>query len=202
MRRRPLIVTAGTIALTVALGVTPLVASASQEQLPSKSDQSCLKCHEDYAKKPNFLAGKIVDVAQKSKSLQLQIDSDMEVIYFDDDTVLKNAPTFKDIPKQESVRVNYYKRNGKTVAKEVEVKKGIAVPPEQLASVEEVADLVAKGPEKGKYVMLDSRPPDMYNQGHIPTSLSMPFFAFDKLQETLLPKDKDILQVYYCSGFS
>jgi hypothetical protein len=30
----------------------------------------------------------------------------------------------------------------------------------------------------------------------------MPFFAFDKLQETLLPKDKDILQIYYCSGFS
>jgi rhodanese-related sulfurtransferase len=68
--------------------------------------------------------------------------------------------------------------------------------------VEEVAALVAKGPEKGKYVLLDSRPPEMYNQGHIPTALAMPFFAFDKLQETLLPKDKDILQIYYCSGFS
>jgi len=202
MRRNQLIVTACTIALAVALGLPLHAVAASPEQLPSKSDQSCLKCHEDYAKKPNLLAGKIVDVAQKSKSLQLQIDSDMEVIHFDDDTVLKNAPSFKEIPKKESVRVNYYKKDGKNFAIVVEVKKGLAVAPEQLATAEEVAELVAKGPEKGKYVLLDSRPPDMYNEGHIPTALSMPFFAFDKLQEKLLPKDKEILQIYYCAGFS
>jgi hypothetical protein len=202
MSRKSLIAGACTFALAVALGLPQPTRAASEEQLPSKSDQSCLKCHEEYAKKPNLLAGKLVDVASKSKSLQLQIDKDMEVIYFDDATVLKNAPSYKEIPKQESLRVTYYKKDGKTLAKEIEVKKGLAVPPEQLASVEEVAALVAKGPEKGKYVLLDSRPPEMYNQGHIPTALAMPFFAFDKLQETLLPKDKDILQIYYCSGFS
>jgi hypothetical protein len=202
MRKKQLIAAAGIIALAVALGMPPLAEATAPEQLPSKSDQSCLKCHADYAQKPNFLAGKLVDCAAKSKSLQLQIDNDMEVVHFDDDTILKNAPSFKEIPKQESVRVSYYKKDGKIVAKEVEVKKGLAVKPEELASVEEVADLVAKGPEKGKYVLLDSRPADMYNQGHIPTALSMPFFAFDKLQETLLPKDKDVLQIYYCAGFS
>ena len=79
---------------------------------------------------------------------------------------------------------------------------GTSVPKDQLLGVDEVAKLVAKGPEAGKYVLLDSRPDNFYNEGHIPTAVSMPFFAFDKLAETLLPKDKEILQIYYCSGFS
>jgi hypothetical protein len=175
-------------------------AVASEGQLPSKSDASCLKCHE-YDKTDGLLAGKFMDVSVKAKALQLQINKDMEVVLYDDSTVLKNAPTFKEIPKAESVRIKYIKKDGKTFATEVEVKKGISVPKEQLASVEEVAELVAKGPEKGKYVLLDSRPDTMYNEGHIPTAVSMPFFAFDKLAGNLL-KDKDVLQIYYCAGFS
>jgi rhodanese-related sulfurtransferase len=98
--------------------------------------------------------------------------------------------------------VVYYKKDGKTLAKEIEVKKGIAVPQEQLITAEQVAELVAKGPEQGKYVLLDSRPKEMFNQAHIPTALAMPFFAFDQLAEKLLPKDKDVMQIYYCAGFS
>ncbi|MBI4964315.1 MAG: rhodanese-like domain-containing protein [Desulfomonile tiedjei] len=173
----------------------------ADDKLPSKSDQSCLKCHE-YDKASNLFAGKLVEVSSKANALQLQIDKGMEVIYFDDSTVLKNAPSMKEIPKQESIRITYFKKDGKTFAKEIEVKKGIAVPKEKLADVEEVAKLVALGPEKGKYVLLDSRPVEGYDQGHIPTAVSMPFFAFDKLQETLLPKDKEVLQIYYCIGFS
>lgn len=180
----------------------PPVVSAAEEKLPSKSDASCVKCHADYEKTANLLAGKLVEVANKSGTIQLQIDKDMEVIYFDDSTQLKNAPAFKDIPKQESVRITYIKKDGKNFAKLVEVKKGIAVPKEKLADTEEVARLIAKGPEAGKYVLLDSRPENFYNEGHVPTAVSMPFPAFDKLAETLLPKNKDIVQIYYCSGFS
>ena len=180
----------------------PPVVSAAEDKLPSKADASCVKCHADYEKTANLLAGKLVDVAIKAGTIQLQIDKDMEVIHFDDSTELRNAPAFKEIPKQESVRITYFKQNGKNFAKLVEVKKGIEVPKEQLAGVEEVANLVAKGPEAGKYVLLDSRPDTFFNEGHIPTAVSMPFFAFDKLAETVLPKNKDIVQIYYCSGFS
>ncbi|HMK37440.1 MAG TPA: rhodanese-like domain-containing protein [Desulfomonilaceae bacterium] len=176
------------------------LATAAEDTLPSKSDASCLKCHE-YDKMPGILAGKLYDVASKSNTLQLQMDKDMEVVHFDASTVLANAPTFKEIPKQESVKITYIKKDGKIFAQKVEVKKGIAVPKEQLASVEEVAQLVAKGPEKGKYVLLDSRPDNLFNEGHIPTAVSMPFFAFDKLAGDLL-KDKEALQIYYCSGYS
>ncbi len=180
----------------------PPVVSAAEDKLPSKADASCLKCHADYEKTANLLAGKLVDVAIKAGTIQLQIDKDMEVIHFDDSTELRNAPAFKEIPKQESVRITYFKKNGKNFAKLVEVKKGIEVPKDQLAGVEEVANLVAKGPEAGKYILLDSRPDNLFNEGHIPTAVSMPLFAFDKLAETVLPKNKDIVQIYYCSGFS
>lgn len=177
------------------------MSAGAKDKLPSKSDQSCLKCHE-YDKDSNLLAGKFVDVSVKAKSIQLQIDKDMEIIFFDDSTVLKNAPSLKEIPKQESVRVVYSKKDGKLFADQVEVKKGLEVPKDELISAEQLAELVAKGPDKGKYVLLDSRPEDMFNQGHIPSALSMPFFAFDKLQEKLLPKDKEVMQIYYCAGFS
>jgi hypothetical protein len=200
MKRTALTVMA--LAAAALIGVWPPAGAAlADDKLPSKSDQSCLKCHE-YNKASNLFAGKLVDVSSKANAIQLQIDKDMEVVYFDDSTVLKNAPSMKKIPKQESIRITYFKKDGKNFAKEIEVKKGIDVPKEQLADAEEVAKLVALGPEKGKYVLLDSRPGDMYDQGHIPTAVSMPFFAFDKLQEKVLPKDKDVLQIYYCAGFS
>jgi hypothetical protein len=200
MKRTALTVMA--LAAAALIGVWPPAGAAlADDKLPAKSDQSCLKCHE-YNKSSNLFAGKLVDVSSKANAIQLQIDKDMEVIYFDDSTVLKNAPSMKKIPKQESIRITYFKKDGKNFAKEIEVKKGIDVPKEQLADAEEVAKLVALGPEKGKYVLLDSRPGDMYDQGHIPTAVSMPFFAFDKLQEKVLPKDKDVLQIYYCAGFS
>lgn len=192
------IIMSAVIAFAVA---TPPGAIAQEEKLPSKSDSSCLKCHTDYDKKPGLLAGKLYDVASKSGTIQLQIDKDMEVIHFDDSTTLKNAPSFKEIPKQESVRITYVKKDGKNLATLVEVKKGLEVPKEQLADADEVAKLVALGPEKGKYVLLDSRPENMYNEGHIPTAVSISFFAFDKLADKFL-KDKEALQIYYCAGFS
>jgi len=201
MGNRTFTVILATAVVAIATTWSLIPGAAAQEKLPSKSDPSCLKCHE-YDKASNLFAGKFVDVSTKAGTLSIRIDKDMEVLFFDDSTTLKNAENFRAIPKEESVRIVYYRKDGKVFAKVVEVKKGLEVPKEKLISTEDVAALVAKAPEKGKYVLLDSRPADMFNQGHIPTSASMPFFAFDKLQESLLPKDKDVLQIYYCAGFS
>lgn len=187
--------------LALALGASQIVGAGPEGSLPSKSDASCLKCHE-YDKESNVLAGKLADVSGKAKTIQLQVGKDMEVIYFDDKTVLKNAPAFKKIPKQESVKVVYAQKNGKTYAQEVVVKKGLEVPKEQLASVEEVATLVAMGSAKGKYALIDTRPGEQYDEGHIPTAEKLPFFMFDNMHEKVLPKAKDVLQIYYCGGFT
>jgi len=191
----------GSLAAILAI-MAPFAGYCAEEGLQSKSDQSCVKCHQDYVKLPNILAGKFTECSEKAKSLLLTVDKDKEVIFFDEKTVLKNAPSFKEIPKNESVKIAYYKRDGKNFAKEVVVKKGIDVPKDQLASVEDVTKLVELGPEKGKYVLLDSRPVNLFNESHLPTAVAMPFGAFDELAEKVLPKEKDVLQIYYCAGFS
>ncbi|WP_041286165.1 rhodanese-like domain-containing protein [Desulfomonile tiedjei] len=197
-----IVLTSVLVSAILAIGAAyPLTAPAQDDKLPSKADASCINCHADYPKTPNLFAGKIYDVSSKANTIQLQINKDMEIIHFNDATVLKNAPSFKEIPKQESVRIKYTIKDGKTVATQVEVKKGIEVPKEQLAEVDDIAKLVAMGPEKGKYLLLDSRPPNMYAEGHIPTAVSMPFSAFDKLANELL-KDKETLQIYYCAGYT
>ena len=132
----------------------------------------------------------------------MNVGKESEVIYFDDATALRNAPSMKKIKKNASIKIVYYRKDGKNFAKEVEVKKGLKVPKEKLATVEEVAKLVALGPEKGKYVLIDSRPPVNFNEGHIPTAKSMLFFKFDMLKDKVLPKDKEILQIHYCGGFT
>ncbi len=182
-------------------GWLPAVGSAADEALPTKAASNCLKCHA-YDKEPGVFAGRVAGVSNKAKTLQLEIDKQMETVYFDDGTSVKNADTMKGVKENASVKVVYFTKNGKNFAKEVVVKKGLDVPKEKLATVEEVAALLAKRPEKAKYVLLDSRPPERFNEGYIPTSKVMPLPAFDKLAETLLPKEKDVLQIYYCEGFT
>ena len=133
------------VLITAALWWSATLPTSAQDQLPSKSAQSCLKCHE-HTKLQNVLAGIVSDVSKKANTIQLKIDNDVEVLYFDDKTSVKNAPNAPDIPKESSVKIVYYKKDGRNFAKEIEVKKGIDVPKEQLASVEEVAALVAQGP--------------------------------------------------------
>jgi hypothetical protein len=194
--------------IITAIGAVSVVAAwalqgsaAEPVKLPSKSAKSCLKCHK-YDKMPNLFAGRMVDVSRKAKTAQVRVGKGTEIVYFDDSTVVKNASTMKKIKPNQAVRITYYKKDGKNFAKEVEVKKGLEVPKEKLASVEEVAKLVALGPEKGKYVLIDSRPMNRYDEGHIPTAENMLFFAFDKVKDKILPKDKEIIQIYYCGGFT
>jgi hypothetical protein len=177
-------------------------ADASAADLPSKADDACIKCHANYATDPGLFAGRLVDVSQKAKTIQLKIGKENEIIYYDDATELVNAEGMPKIPKTEAVRITYFKKDGRNFAKKVEVKKGLKVPEDKLAKAEDVAKLVELGPEKGKYILLDSRPAPLFNAGHIPTSVSMAFGEFDKLAEALLPKDKQFLQIYYCDGFT
>ena len=57
--------------------------------------------------------------------------------------------------------------------------------------------LVAQGPEKGKYLLIDARPAPRFMEGAIPTAINIPFVAFDKMVDRL-PKDKSTLIIYYC----
>ncbi len=189
------------LAMTAACVVWLLAGAGIKAQAsPTGSDEHCDECR-DAEEEAGLLHGNLVHVSQESKTIRLQIGKDVEVLYFDDSTALKNASAMQDIPIGDSLKVLYLKKRGKILAKEVEVKKSHKVRPQQLASVEEVEKLVSLGPDRGKHVLLDGRPVNWYGAGHIPTAQAMPIWVFDNLKDKLLPKDKDILQIYYCSGF-
>ncbi len=70
---------------------------------------------------------------------------------------------------------------------------------EKIATVDEVARLVALGPEEVSYELVDSRPLSRYNEGHIPGAISLPYREFNE-SEGKLPKDKDTLIIFYCGS--
>ena len=66
-------------------------------------------------------------------------------------------------------------------------------------SYDEVEKLVAHGPEKGDYTLIDSRPLPRVQEGTIPTAINLPYPAFDKFVDRL-PKDKSRLTIFFCQG--
>jgi hypothetical protein len=170
------------------------------KDLSKESDEHCAECREA-EEEAGLIHGELVAISPEQKTMQVQIGADTEVLVFDDTTALRNAAAIEEIPKRASLKILYLKKGGKILAREVEVKKSIKAPSAQLASVEEVAKLVSLGPEQTKYVLLDGRPVNWYCAGHIPTAKAMPIWLFDDLKDKLLPEDKKVLQIYYCSGF-
>lgn len=61
--------------------------------------------------------------------------------------------------------------------------------------------LVAEGPAKANYTLIDSRPLVRFQEGAIPTAIHLPFIGFDKFVDRL-PKDKNQLTVFYCGGIT
>lgn len=76
-------------------------------------------------------------------------------------------------------------------------KKPVKQDPALVISTEEVAALIAKGPEEGKYQLIDARPAIKYNAGHIPTAISIPK---PMLETSLDQLDKEKMQIFYCGG--
>ena len=86
------------------------------------------------------------------------------------------------------------------LATEIAVKQPYKVPEHQKITNAEVKKLVAMGPEKGKYTLMDARPTGAYLSGHIPGAISLPYGKFQESSATILPQDKDRLLVFYCGG--
>ena len=119
---------------------------------------------------------------------------------FTSETKVKNVPGIKSLKGTVAMRV-YYKEVGKDrVATKIVAKPKIKVPKEQLIKVDDLAKLVAQGPEKGGYTLMDSRPGAGYSKGHIPTAISMPFSKMEEMKDKL-PKDKNQLVIFYCQGY-
>jgi hypothetical protein len=205
------------MALVLVIGLVMTV-TACQTTLPAKPATAapeapaaakptmakiCGNCHTPQA---GSIRGNFEGVAYKTQSLQVKIDDTSEVLRFDQATLkVENvkgenaAEPLRDISKGKEVRVEYIEKDGKKFATLVVAKPPVKVAEDKLVSTEDVEKLVALGPQKGMYTLIDARPPMKALEGTIPTAINIPFVAFDKMVDKL-PQQKDALIVYFCQG--
>ncbi|TAN38979.1 MAG: rhodanese-like domain-containing protein [Nitrospirae bacterium] len=158
---------------------------------------ACKQCHPPV---DDVVRGTFFGVSEKFRTIQVSVGSLIWVIKYGDDLKLTGADKITAIPKEKEIGVKFSGGEKTPYAVSLDVKPPAKVAPEKLVSTGELLKLIAAGPEKGKFTLLDSRPAPRYVEGHIPFALSLPQPAFDKLKDTVLPKEKDRLLIFYCGG--
>lgn len=186
--------------------LTVSASNAAEPPKPAKASMAkiCINCHKAEA---SVLRGYFDNVAFKAKTIQVKMDDAVELVKFDEDEIkVVNAEgkagdgeLLRKTTKGHEIRISYVEKDGVKTAVKVEEKPPVKIPDSMLISTTEVEKLVAQGPEKGKYYLYDSRPLPRFQEGAIPTSVNLPFPAFDK-QLDKLPKEKDALVIFYCAG--
>ena len=164
----------------------------------------CTACH---TLEPNQMGGYFESAAFKSLSMQIDVGTAApQILRFDpkalkviDAGVEKTPEHLREVKKRHEVQVTFVEKDGVKVASEVRFKGPAKIDPANLIDYAGVAKLVAEGPAKTPYTLIDSRPLVRFQEGAIPTAIHLPFIGFDKFVDRL-PKDKDQLVVFYCGG--
>jgi rhodanese-related sulfurtransferase len=174
-------------------------AGAAKASMPAL----CTSCHKPME---SAVRGYFEGAAFKSQSIQLEMGTSKEIVRFDPkvlkvraDRADKPADFLKEAKKGHEALVVYTEKNGVKTASSIEFKPPLTLPADKLIDYAEIEKLVAQGPERGNYTLIDSRPLIRFQTGTIPTSINLPFPAFDKFLDRL-PKVKDKLLVFYCQG--
>jgi len=147
------------------------------------------------AKEENVYKGAVTGVSNKAKTISIKVGDKTEMVKFTDDTQgLEYAK------EGEAAIIEFERRGTDKIATVIKPK--LAKLPAGVTEMqpEELAALVALGPEQGNYVLIDSRPAARFEEGAIPTALSMPVPKLEKSGQELLPADKGKLLIFYCGG--
>ncbi|MBL0144096.1 MAG: sulfurtransferase [Betaproteobacteria bacterium] len=189
---------------TAAAAQAPAAAPAAKPNIP----KICTNCH-NAGTGETF--GMFENVAFKSQSIQLKIDAATEIVKFDPKALqvveagdAKAPEALRDIRKGHEAKIAYVEKDGVKTATKIWFKGPIKIAPEKLVKYDEVAALVAKGPEAGNYMLVDSRPVPRVQEGTIPTAVNLPFTTkgFDALAAEKLPADKAKRVIFFCQGIT
>jgi hypothetical protein len=176
-----------------------LVSAEKVSKTPPLLTKRCLNCHQEYEGMKDILTGTFRSRSKKAKTIQVKINNRMELVKYTPETTVENVPDIKALKEPIPILVHFKQVGPDRVATEIVAKPKMEVPEEQLISTEELAKLVALGPDKGSYTLVDSRPGIKYKAGHIPTSISIPFPKMKQLKD-MLPGQKNKLLIFYCEG--
>ena len=195
-------------ALVAGIVLSSAISAAAEPATPAAPTiaKICTNCHKA---EPNVLRGHFDNVSFKAQAIQMKIDGSVVLVKFDEDEIkvtnddrkTGDGELLKDnkIKKGHEIKVEYTEQNGIKTATRLVAKPPVDVPKEMLITTSEIEKLVSKGPDKGAYFLFDSRPAARFIEGAIPTAVNLPYPAFDKNLDKL-PKDKNALIIFYCSG--
>ncbi len=172
--------------------------------VPAKAEQNlllnakCLKCHTEFKEMKNVMAGDFESRSNKAMSIQVDVGEQSQLVKFTPETEVVHAESIKALKKPIPVLIEFEPRGEDLIATKITAKPVIKVPENEQVSVEEVAALPTRSPNS--YLLVDSRPPIRYQEGHIQSAISIPFPKMPEMMDKL-PQDKDRLVVFYCGGF-
>jgi hypothetical protein len=193
--------TTGITAAAIAAGLAAFVPSGAHAA-PGMSAKVCTTCHKTV--EDNLIRGHWEDLSWKFGSVQVKVDALSEVVAFDKAALeLVNPPEGEGLEKQmrgikkgAEVSLAFVEKDGKKVVSKLTVKPKLKVADEKLLKTADIEKLVEKGTG---YFLFDARPGPPFQEGFIPTAVSLPFPAWDNAKGKL-PADKSALVVFYCSG--
>ncbi len=178
--------------------ISTLIVSMYTDARGDGSSGSSLHVGEDL----QSVKGKVKGFANPNQSKTISINvkgKGVMVFKYTDATAFKN---FKHLPelKGEAAIIKYRTAGPDKIA--AEIKKAFVKLPEGVEeiNVEEMAELLIKGPEAGNYFLVDARPAKRFAEGHLRGALSIPVPKLKKEGAKLLPPDKNMPLVFYCGG--
>ena len=167
------------------------------ENAKPKVLKPCMQCHADTPE--NGIRGRLGSVSMKAETIKVDTGGASWLVNFDEDTGLTGAEAFNKIGSGKEILVTYREEDGALYAESVDVKPPAELDEAMLIKVDELAPLVAQGPEKAQFTIVDARPGKLFGEGHIPGAISIYDAQFDKNLDKL-PKNKENLLVFYCGG--
>ena len=188
--------------LAALLAVTLSAAGTANAGKPTIAG-GCKKCHTG---QPDAVRGNLGSVSQDFKTIQVNVGGIVWIVNYDDKTTVvkgdktAGADEIANLPAKKEILVSFTGTEAKPLATEIAVKQPYKVPEHQKFTNAETVKLVAMGPEKGNYTLVDARPTGAFLSGHIPTAISLPYGQFEDECASVLPQDKDRLLVFYCGG--
>ena len=192
------------VVAAVATGALAFVLSAGPAEAGKPNImESCKICHQAA---DGVVRGKMVSVSSEFKSLNVTVGPLVWIVKYGDGLKVKEgdrlsgADSLKTIPRDREIAVTFTGDEKSPVAVLVAVKQPYKVAAEKIMPLEKMQELVAQGPEAGKFTLVDSRPGPVYAEGFIPGALSLPYAAFKEKAPAVLPADKGALLIFYCGG--
>jgi len=147
------------------------------------------------------IKGQVKAVSNKAKTVSVTVEGKgIVIVKFGEDTEFVNFKEPKEIGPPTGVLVKYKTVGPDKVA--TYIKKTLVTLPAGVTEIktDELAGLVAKGPAKGNYCLIDSRPAKVAAAEIIPTAVSIPVTVMAEKGEKLLTCSKDKLVIFYCGG--